>query len=86
MSEIANLSPRAVWQYFDEITQVPRPSKKEGKIRAYLIEFAKRHNLEYAEDATGNVVIRKPATAGRETYTEPYGYGMRKKWRCRVRF
>ena len=68
MSEIANLSPRAVWQYFDEITQVPRPSKKEGKIRAYLVEFAKRHNLEHAEDATGNVVIRKPATAGHETY------------------
>ena len=42
MSEITNLSPRLVWQYFDEITRVPRPAKKEGKIRAFLIDFAKK--------------------------------------------
>ena len=66
MSEITNLSPRSVWQYFDEITRVPRPSKKEGKIRAFLIDFAKKHHLDYRQDAAGNIVILKPATPGCE--------------------
>lgn len=61
MSEIAKLSPLAVWHYFDEITKVPRPSKKEDKMRAFLVNFAKEHNLDYAVDEAGNVVIRKPA-------------------------
>lgn len=68
MSEIAKLSPLAVWHYFDEITKVPRPSKKEDKMRAFLVNFAKEHNLDYAVDEAGNVVIRKPATVGREAY------------------
>ena len=66
MSEIKNLEPKLVWGLFDEITQVPRPSKKEEKIGAFLVEFAKKHNLEYQCDAIGNVVIRKGATAGYE--------------------
>ena len=44
---IKDLTPSLVWGIFHEITQVPRPSKKEGKIREYLIEFAKKHNLKY---------------------------------------
>ena len=55
-----------VWGLFDEITKVPRPSKREEKIGKYLVEFAKKHNLEYQCDAIGNIVIRKPATAGYE--------------------
>jgi len=66
MSAIANLNPRLVWEQFDAITQVPRPSKKEGRIIEYLVEFAKKHGLEYQKDAIGNVVMRKPATAGFE--------------------
>ena len=66
MSEIKNLEPKLVWGLFDEITKVPRPSKKEEKIGAFLVEFAKKHNLEYQCDAIGNVVIRKGATAGYE--------------------
>ncbi|MDE6569230.1 MAG: aminoacyl-histidine dipeptidase [Alistipes sp.] len=66
MSAIANLNPRIVWEQFDAITQVPRPSKKEGRIIEYLIEFAKSHGIEYQKDAIGNVVMRKPATAGFE--------------------
>ncbi len=66
MSAIANLNPRLVWEQFDAITQVPRPSKKEGRIIEYLVEFAKKHGLEYRKDAIGNVVMRKPATAGFE--------------------
>ncbi|MEE1098718.1 MAG: cytosol nonspecific dipeptidase, partial [Alistipes sp.] len=68
MSVISTLEPKAVWEQFDAITQVPRPSKKEGKIHDFLVEFAKRHNLEFRVDAIGNVVIRKPATAGYENH------------------
>lgn len=66
MSEIVNLEPRIVWEQFDAITRVPRPSKKEGKIIDFLVAFAERHKLEYRKDAIGNVVMRKPATPGFE--------------------
>ena len=68
MSAITTLEPRIVWEQFDAITQVPRPSKKEGKIIEFLIDFARRHDIEYAKDATGNVVMRKPATPGYEDH------------------
>ena len=63
---IKDLTPSLVWGIFHEITQVPRPSKKEGKIREYLIEFAKKHNLKYKTDEAGNVAIFRPASAGCE--------------------
>ena len=66
MSEIKNLEPKLVWGLFDEITKVPRPSKREEKIGKYLVEFAQKHNLDYQCDAIGNIVIRKGATAGYE--------------------
>ncbi|MDE5906435.1 MAG: M20/M25/M40 family metallo-hydrolase, partial [Alistipes sp.] len=66
MSEIATLEPRLVWEQFDAITQVPRPSKKEGKIIEFLVDFARQHGIEYQKDAIGNVVMRKPASPGFE--------------------
>lgn len=63
---IKNLSPNIVWKYFHEITQVPRPSKKEERIIQYLIDFAKHHNLKYKKDDVGNILIEKPATKGKE--------------------
>ena len=66
MSEIRNLEPKLVWEFFDDITRVPRPSKKEEKMSAFLVDFAKKHNLECQCDAIGNVVIRKPASKGYE--------------------
>ena len=63
---IRDLQPTLVWEQFEAITRVPRPSKKEERIIEFLIDFAKRHNLEYQRDKIGNVVIRKPATAGYE--------------------
>ena len=66
MSEITSLEPRLVWEQFDAITRVPRPSKKEGKIIDFLVDFAKKHHIEYKKDAIGNVVMRKPATPGME--------------------
>ncbi len=64
--KITDLKPAGVWRFFDEITKVPRPSKKEEKIRAYLRKFAQERNLEFDEDHVGNIVIRKAATKGYE--------------------
>lgn len=63
---IKELKPELIWGIFDEITKVPRPSKKEGKIREFLLDFAKRHNIEAKTDAIGNVAMRVPATPGKE--------------------
>ena len=60
------MKPAAVFHYFEEICQVPRPSKKEEKIVAYLKEFGKKHNLETKVDEVGNVLIKKPASRGME--------------------
>lgn len=61
-----NLEPNIVWNYFHEITQIPRPSKKEDKIRAYLQEVGAKLNLPTKTDEAGNVLISKPATPGYE--------------------
>lgn len=63
---IKDLKPALVFQIFDEITKVPRPSKKEEKIRQFILDFAAKHNLAAKTDAIGNVVISKPATPGKE--------------------
>ena len=65
---IRDLEPRQVWEQFEAITKVPRPSKKEERIIEFLIDFAKQHQLEWQRDDVGNVVIRKPATAGYEDH------------------
>ncbi len=63
---VKDLKPAIVFEIFDEITRVPRPSKKEEKIREYLLDFAKKHNLGVRTDAVGNVVMTKAATPGHE--------------------
>lgn len=63
---LKDLNPALIWGIFDEITKVPRPSKKEEKIREYLVDFAKKHNVEYKVDEVGNVAMFKPATPGCE--------------------
>ena len=63
---IKDLKPARVFEIFDEITKVPRPSKKEGKIRQYLLDFAAKHNIAVKTDEVGNVVMRVPATPGHE--------------------
>ncbi len=63
-----NLEPKEVFSIFHEITQVPRPSKHEEKIGAWLVAFATKHNLDYTQDEAGNIVMRKPATAGYESH------------------
>ncbi len=64
--EILNLEPKEVWKHFYELTQIPRPSKKEGKVIAFMKEFGERLGLETLVDEVGNVIIRKPATPGME--------------------
>ena len=66
---ILKLQPAGVWKYFVEICQVPRASKKEEKIIAYLLETGKKLGLETKRDAIGNVLISKPATKGKEKVT-----------------
>lgn len=66
MSDIRNLEPKELWNYFYDITQIPHPSKKEKKIVEYIVAFGKKHNLETLIDKVGNVIIRKPATKGME--------------------
>ncbi len=67
MRDIAKLEPTIVWEIFDSITQVPRPSTKEEKIIAWLIAFAKSYNLDYKLDEVGNVVISRGASKGKES-------------------
>ena len=60
------LKPKAVFDYFAEINKVPRPSKHEEKIIAYLQDFAQKNHLAFKTDEAGNVLIAKPATPGME--------------------
>ena len=64
--EIINLEPKAVWENFYKLTQVPRPSKKEEKIQKFMVDFGKSLGLETIKDGVGNVIISKPATPGME--------------------
>jgi len=66
MSDIRNLEPKPLWNYFYEITQTPRPSKKEHKMVEYMTKFGKDHGIETVVDKIGNVILRKPATKGME--------------------
>lgn len=60
------LKPASVFEQFAKINQIPRPSKHEEQMIAYLQQFAKDRNLDVKVDATGNVLISKPATKGME--------------------
>lgn len=66
MKQISELEPRIVWEIFEQITRVPRPSKKESKIQAFIETFADRNGLEHRRDAKGNIVVVRPASSGRE--------------------
>ena len=63
---LQQLKPERLWYYFSEICKVPRPSKKEEKIAAWLTDFARLNNLECIKDECGNILIRKNASPGYE--------------------
>ena len=66
MSILSHLNPAPLWIFFEEICKIPRLSKNEVKIRQYLLEFAKKYNLESKEDEVGNILIVKQASPGME--------------------
>ena len=66
MKNIASLQPEGVWRNFAAITRIPRPSKKEEKIAAFLVEFARSHGLPCKRDAAGNLVITRPASPSKK--------------------
>lgn len=63
---LKGLKPERVWHWFGEIMQIPRPSKHEERISAWLVQWGKDHGLETKSDKLGNVLIRKPASKGYE--------------------
>ncbi len=63
---MAQLTPARVFEQFKKINQIPRPSKHEEQMIAYLQQFAKERGLECKTDDTGNVIIKKPASEGME--------------------
>ena len=63
-----NLQPQAVWSNFHSLTQIPRPSGKKEEVSAFLAEFGRSLGLETIVDSIGNVIIRKPASAGYENH------------------
>ena len=65
-SEISKLSPAPLWQFFDKICSIPHPSKHEEALAQYIVNWAQEQGLEVRRDPTGNVFIKKPATAGME--------------------
>ena len=65
-TEIKNLEPKALWKNFYDLTQVPRPSKKEAKVIAFMKNFGENLGLNTVVDGVGNVIIKKPATPGME--------------------
>ena len=64
MKVLAEIVPQPLFTYFEQICQVPRPSKKEEKIRQFLLGFARDNQLEAKTDEAGNVLILKQATSG----------------------
>ena len=63
---IKDLQPQVVWNNFYALTQIPRPSKHEGKVIEYLYNWGVSHGFETIKDDTGNIIIRVPATPGFE--------------------
>ena len=66
LSVLGNLEPKALFKYFEDLTQIPRPSYQEKVVSDYVVGFAKEHGLEYYQDDLWNVIIIKPASEGYE--------------------
>ncbi len=63
---VRNLEPKLIWNHFEDLNAVPRPSKKEERVRQFMVDFGTKLGLETNVDKIGNVIIKKPATAGME--------------------
>ncbi|MFQ5529126.1 MAG: M20/M25/M40 family metallo-hydrolase, partial [Gemmatimonadota bacterium] len=67
MTFVSDLRPQSLWRHFDRLLTIPRGSKHEAEARAYVIAAAATAGLDAIEDTVGNVLVRKPTTAGRES-------------------
>ena len=56
---VKGLKPQALWNYFSDLSDIPRESGNEEGVRQFLLAFAKAHELETIVDAVGNVIVRK---------------------------
>ena len=63
---VRSQEPQSLWNHFADLNEVPRPSKKEERVIAFMMEFGKSLNLETIKDSIGNVIIKKPASPGME--------------------
>jgi dipeptidase D len=63
---VRQLEPSAPWNFFADLNAVPRPSKKEERIAQWVKDFGKKYGLEVLTDDFGNVILKKPASPGRE--------------------
>ena len=77
MGILSNIEPKEVFQYFEELSMVPRSTFHTKKISDFCVEFAKAHNLEYIQDEMNNVIIKKPGTASQKVN----GYAVHKERR-----
>lgn len=64
--DITQLEPKIIWKNFSALNSIPRPSKKEERVIAFMKKFGENLGLETKVDETGNVIISKPATSGME--------------------
>ena len=67
-AEIKNLSPKPVWDYFYSLTQIPRPTGHMEAVTRFVESVGNALGLETLRDGVGNVLIRKPASPGRENH------------------
>ncbi|MFZ6772749.1 aminoacyl-histidine dipeptidase [Undibacterium sp. SXout7W] len=63
---IHQLFPQPLWQWFEQICAIPHPSKHEAALSEFIQQWAKQRGLPVVVDHVGNLIIRKPATAGME--------------------
>lgn len=66
MSELSQLSPQPLWDIFAKICSIPHPSYHEEQLAEHIVSWAKEKGLYVDRDQVGNILIRKPATAGME--------------------
>jgi len=66
MKTLKDLTNHLAWKFFNDLTQIPRASGKEQQVSAYLKNFAKEHHFECLEDSARNLLIKVPATKGKE--------------------
>ena len=64
---VEGLVPKLIWEQFADISAIPRPSQKEKKVATHIIDLARTKGLEVHQDVAGNVVVRKPASPGKES-------------------